>query len=236
MPMLKLTDLHVSYGPIRAVQGASFEVNPGETVALVGSNGAGKSSILKAIVGLVRPSQGTIELDGKPIGGRPPEEIVKLKIGYSPEGRRVFPQLTVKENLLAGGYTMGAAAVKERMEQVFRYFPRLQERISQFAGSMSGGEQQMVAIARALMSRPKVLLLDEPSMGLAPVVVERIGDLVSEVQRQEELSVILAEQNANWALRLAQRAVVLQLGRVVRVTGAEALLEDPVVQHAYLGA
>lgn len=234
--MLKLADLAIAYGPIRAVKGIAFTVGEGETVALIGANGAGKSSTLRAIMGLVPVAGGSIELAGKPIHGLPPEAIVRLGIGFAPEGRRVFAGLSVYENLLAGGYTLSGAAVKQRLEQIYTYFPRLRERTVQLAGSLSGGEQSMLAIGRALMSRPRLLLLDEPSLGLAPVMVERIGDLVSEVQRQEGLCVLLAEQNASWALHLAQRSVILQLGQVVSEMSAEQALKDPQVQRAFLGA
>jgi branched-chain amino acid transport system ATP-binding protein len=236
MPLLTVDRLQVRYGQILGTQDVSFAVDEGEILALVGSNGAGKSSTLKAILGMVRYSQGTIRLDGADLAGLKSSEIVRLGIGYSPEGRRVFPQLSVAENLSMGGFIRTAQERKEREEQLFGYFPRLRERASQRASSMSGGEQQMLAIARALMSRPRIFLLDEPSLGLAPIIVERIGDILEEIRVKEKLTVILAEQNAYWAMHLASRAVILDLGQV-RLAGASAdLLKDPRVQSAYLGA
>jgi len=233
--VLKLSDVHVAYGQIRATQGVSFTLEKGETLALIGSNGAGKSSTLKAIMGMASYKQGSINLDGHELKGKAPSEIVRLGVGYSPEGRRVFPMLSVQENLRVGGYTLSGRALRARMEQMYSYFPRLQERRNQMAGSLSGGEQQMLAIARALMSQPKVLLLDEPSLGLAPIIVQTIGQIVREIQERESLSVILAEQNANWAMRLAPNSVILALGRVVMAGPSVSLLNDAEVRRAYLG-
>jgi branched-chain amino acid transport system ATP-binding protein len=235
MPLLKVSDLHVRYGHIQGTSGVSFEVQPGETMALIGSNGAGKSSSLKAILGMVSYSSGEITWDGKSLKNRKPFEILRTGIGFSPEGRRVFPQLTVRENLRIGGYTRPAREVEQRIEQMYGYFPRLKERARQDAGNLSGGEQQMLAIGRALMSYPKLFLLDEPSLGLAPIIVERIGEILLEVQQAEKLSIILAEQNATWALSIASRAVILDIGKNVAEGTSEALLQSPKIRNAYLG-
>ncbi len=235
MPSLKLESLRVRYGAILGTDGIGFELAPGETLALIGANGAGKSSTLKAILGMVDYPEGTITLDGRSLKGMRPSEIVRLGIGYSPEGRRVFPQLSVFENLKIGAYSRARAEAAERIERIYAYFPRLKERARQNAGSLSGGEQQMLAIGRALMSKPTIFLLDEPSLGLAPVIVERIGEILQEIQAAEGLSVILAEQNAAWALAIAKRAVILELGRVTLTGPAASLLENPQVRRAYLG-
>jgi len=232
--MLTLSEVHVAYGHIRATHGISFSVGEGETVALIGSNGAGKSSTLKAIMGLANVAQGEIRLAGRLLSGLRPPDVVRLGIGLSPEGRRVFPQVTVHENLLAGGYTLGSRAMKSRLEWAYSRFPLLKERSKQAAGSLSGGQQQMLAIARALMPNPKVLLLDEPSLGLAPVMVQHIGDIVREISR-EGISIILAEQNAAWSMSLANNAVILELGRVVMQGPPAKLKSEPSVQRAYLG-
>jgi branched-chain amino acid transport system ATP-binding protein len=235
MPLISIDRLEVRYGRIRGTQDVSFSVEEGEIVALVGSNGAGKSSTLKAILGMAGYDAGAIRFAGVDLKGKKPSEIVRLGIGYSPEGRRVFPQLTVTENLRMGAFTRSARECAEREEQMFSYFPRLRERASQRASSMSGGEQQMLAIARALMSRPKLFLLDEPSLGLAPIIVERIGDILQEIREKEGLAVILAEQNANWAMSLAARAVILDLGKVTLTGASSELLQDERVRSAYLG-
>ncbi|MCC7428928.1 MAG: ABC transporter ATP-binding protein [Alphaproteobacteria bacterium] len=235
MPLLAIDKLEVRYGPIYGTHEVSLTLEPGETVALVGSNGAGKSSTLKAIMGIAPVAKGAITLEGKSLLGLRPSDIVRQGIGYSPEGRRVFPYLSVRDNLEVGGFVTDKATVGARMEQVFGYFPRLRERATQRAGSLSGGEQQMLAIGRALMSRPRIFLLDEPSLGLAPVIVERIGEIIAEIQKTEQLAVILAEQNAVWALSIARRAAILELGRVVAEGSAETLRADPQVQRAYLG-
>ena len=235
MPLLQVDNLEVRYGQIRGTQDISFALETGETLALVGSNGAGKSSTLKAILGMAVWGKGEILLDGQSLRAKKPSEIVRLGIGYSPEGRRVFPQMSVIENLRVGAFTRANAATALRMEQIFGYFPRLKERANQYAGSMSGGEQQMLAIGRALMSYPRIFLLDEPSLGLAPVIVGRIGELLAEIQAKEGLSVILAEQNANWALRVAKRAAIIELGRVTMTGPARDLAANPDVRRAYLG-
>ena len=235
MPLLELTDVEVRYGPIIGTRDVSFSLDAGETLALVGSNGAGKSSTLKAILGIAGYPQGDIVLDGQSLKGKEPSEIVRHGVGYSPEGRRVFPQLSVQDNLKMGGFTIDKGEVEARMQQVYGYFPVLQERATQLGQDLSGGEQQMLALARGLMCKPKVFLLDEPSLGLAPVIVDRIGELIEEVTRAEGIAVLLAEQNANWALRLAQRGIILELGKVALTGTSAELLENPDVQHAYLG-
>jgi branched-chain amino acid transport system ATP-binding protein len=235
MPKLSIEGLKVTYGPIIGTDGVSFTLDAGETVALIGSNGAGKSSTLKAILGMATYPQGRITLDGTDLKGLKPSQVMRRGVGFSPEGRRVFPQLSVSDNLQVGGISRPIAEVPERMERIYGYFPRLKERASQRAGSLSGGEQQMLAIGRALMSKPTLLMLDEPSLGLAPVIVERIGEVLTEIQASENLAVLLAEQNATWALSLARRGVILDLGRI-RMTGeASALLDNPDVRRAYLG-
>jgi branched-chain amino acid transport system ATP-binding protein len=235
MPKLSVEDLKVTYGPIIGTDGVSFSVDTGETVALIGSNGAGKSSTLKAILGMVTYAQGRIAFDGRDMKDLKPSQAMRRGIGFSPEGRRVFPQLSVLDNLRVGGISRPKTEVPETIERIYGYFPRLKERSSQAAGSLSGGEQQMLAIGRALMSRPSLLMLDEPSLGLAPVIVERIGEVLGEIQAAEGLSVLLAEQNATWALSLSRRGVILDLGRI-RMTGEAAeLLDDPAVRRAYLG-
>ncbi len=235
MALLEIEDLEVRYGPIYGTHSVSVSLEAGQTVALVGSNGAGKSSTLKAVIGMAPVARGTITLDGRSLLGMRASDIVRLGVGYSPEGRRVFAQLTVRENLEAGGFISEKPAMRARMEQMLEYFPRLRERASQRAGSLSGGEQQMLAIGRALMSRPRIFLLDEPSLGLAPIVVGRIGEIIAEIQKSEGLAVLLAEQNAVWALSLAHTAVILELGRVTVHGRAEDLRSDPMVQQAYLG-
>jgi len=235
MPLLTVDRLEVRYGQIRGTHDVSFAIEKGETLALVGSNGAGKSSTLKAILGMAAYMEGEIRLDGTPLKHKKPSEIVRLGVGYSPEGRRVFPQMSVAENLRVGAFTRSRAETADRMAQIFDYFPRLKERASQQAGSLSGGEQQMLAIGRALMSHPRLFLLDEPSLGLAPVIVARIGELLREIQAREGLAVVLAEQNAHWALRVAHRAAIIELGRVTMTGPAQELAANADVRRAYLG-
>jgi branched-chain amino acid transport system ATP-binding protein len=234
MPKLSVESLKVTYGPIVGTDGVAFTIDEGETIALIGSNGAGKSSTLKAVLGMVA-YEGRITYGDRDLKGMKPSQAMRLGIGFSPEGRRVFPQLSVLDNLRVGGISRPETELPERIERIYGYFPRLKERATQAAGSLSGGEQQMLAIGRALMSKPSLIMLDEPSLGLAPVIVERIGDVLAEIQKTEGLSVLLAEQNATWALSLSKRAVILDLGRI-RMTGdAEKLLDDPEVRRAYLG-
>jgi len=235
MALLELEDLRVRYGHIQAVQGVSFSLNQGQVLALVGANGAGKSTVLKAVIGLVRPAAGAIRLGGAAIAGREPAEIVRAGIALCPEGRRVFPELTVLKNLQSGAYTRARSPeVEADLEEAFRHFPILRERRRQLAGSLSGGEQQMLAIARALMARPRVLMLDEPTLGLAPLVVQEIGRVVRDI-RARGVSIVLAEQNAFWALRLADHAVVMETGRVALSGPGPEMLDNPYVQKAYLG-
>ena len=235
MPLLELDDVEVTYGSVRATHGISLTVEEGETLALVGSNGAGKSSTLKAIMGMAPVSRGRVRMNGADVTGLKPSQVVRRGVGYAPEGRRVFPLLSVLDNLRTGAFTLPRARFKSRLEQMYSYFPRLQERAGQLCGSLSGGEQQMLAIARALMSCPRLFLLDEPSLGLAPVIVQRIGQLISEIQRAEGLAVILAEQNALWAMGLAQRTAVIDLGRIKLEGPSEVLRHNEDVRRAYLG-
>ncbi len=232
--MLKVSDLHVYYGPIHALKGISLEVNQGEIVTLIGSNGAGKSTTLNTITGLVKAASGTIELDGKNIANLPPHKIVPLGISLSPEGREVFPALSVEENLRLGAYTRASKEeIDTNYQRVYDLFPRLKERYKQTAGTLSGGEQQMLAIGRALMSSPTILLLDEPSMGLAPNLVLLIFDLIRSINRQGT-TILLIEQNANMALSVANRAYVLETGNLSMSGDAHELANDPRVKKAYL--
>ncbi|OZI32325.1 ABC transporter ATP-binding protein [Bordetella genomosp. 10] len=233
--MLTIDNLQVGYGHIQGTRDVSLDIEAGETVALIGANGAGKSSTLKAVLGLVRWRAGDIHWEGRSLKGRAPHDILKAGIGFSPEGRRVFAQLSVQENLRVGGYTRPPDQVRARMEQIYGYFPRLKERHRQDAGSLSGGEQQMLAIGRALMSYPRLFLLDEPSLGLAPIIVERIGDILREIQQAENLAIMLAEQNATWALSIAHRGVILEMGRDVDTGSSQSLRESPKIRSAYLG-
>jgi branched-chain amino acid transport system ATP-binding protein len=233
--LLRLQQLQVSYGGIRAVKGIDLEVGAGELVCLIGANGAGKTTTLKAITGLVRPAGGRIVYDGEELSGRRVHEIARRGLAMVPEGRGVFAQLTIQENLSMGAYARSdRAAVQSDVDRVFQLFPRLKERRSQTAGTLSGGEQQMLAMARALMSRPKLLLLDEPSMGLAPLMVERIFEVVRTIAA-EGVTLLLVEQNARLALEVSHRGYVLD-GGVVTIAGeSRALLVDPRVREAYLG-
>jgi len=235
MPKLAIEDLRVTYGPIVGTDGVSLALEPGETVALICANGAGKSSTLKAVLGMASYARGRIALDGADLKGLKASEVVRRGVGYSPEGRRVFAQLSVLDNLKVGAISREGAELPDRLARVYGYFPLLEERARQRAGNLSGGEQQMLAIGRALMSRPAVLMLDEPSLGLAPVIVERIGDILRDIQAREGLAVLLAEQNATWALSLANRGVILDRGRVKMTGEAAALLDDAEVRRAYLG-
>ncbi|HEX7513608.1 MAG TPA: ABC transporter ATP-binding protein [Candidatus Methylomirabilis sp.] len=232
--MLDVRDLHVYYGKIHALKGISLQVAQGEIVALLGNNGAGKTTTLKTISGLLRPRGGEVRLEDRAIHDLPPHEIVAQGVAHSPEGRKVFNRLTVTENLEMGAYLRGDPGVREDMERVFALFPRLKERRLQVAGTLSGGEQQMLAIGRALMARPRILLLDEPSMGLAPILVEQIFETVVDINRQGT-TILLVEQNAAIALSVAHRAYVLETGSIALEGGAAELSEHPEVQRAYLG-
>jgi len=234
-PILSLDDVHVYYGAIHALKGVSLTVNPGEIVTLIGANGAGKSTTLRAINGINKPRQGTIRFQGEDITGDAPHRIVKSGIAQSPEGRRLFPRMSVTENLEMGAFQRtDRENLAEDMDRVFTLFPRLQERRMQKAGTMSGGEQQMCAIGRALMARPKLLLLDEPSMGLAPIFVERIFETVVEVNKQGT-PVLLVEQNALMALDVAERGYVMETGRIALSGPASELKTNERVRKAYLG-
>lgn len=233
--ILEVQNLSVNYGAIRALQGISFHVEEGEIVTLIGANGAGKSTTLKTISALLHPSGGRIVYQGHDIAGRPADLIVKMGIVQVPEGRQIFAPLTVRENLEMGAYTRKDREEIERsMKRVFASFPRLEERLEQLGGTLSGGEQQMLAMGRGLMGQPKLLLLDEPSMGLAPILVEEIFYIIEEINKQG-VSILLVEQNAAIALSVADRAYVLETGRVVLEGPAREVLADPEVQKAYLG-
>ncbi|WP_058270171.1 ABC transporter ATP-binding protein [Olsenella massiliensis] len=232
--ILSVKDLHVSYGAIKAVRGISFDINEGEIVSLIGANGAGKSTTLDTIAGLNRPEGGSISFKGEDIVGTRPHKIVERGLALCPEGRRVFTQMSVGENLAMGGYTRTDEENREQVERVYARFPRLKERVAQSAGTLSGGEQQMLAMGRALMSRPDLLMLDEPSMGLAPILVEEIFDIIKELNEQGT-TILLVEQNASMALSIARRGYVLETGTISKTgTGAE-LLHDDDVRKAYLG-
>jgi branched-chain amino acid transport system ATP-binding protein len=236
--LLELAGVEVRYGAIRALQGVSLSVDQGELVALIGSNGAGKSTTLRTISGLLRPTQGKITFDGTDVTTAPSERIVALGISHCPEGRQVFGGLTVAENLRLGAVTRSrsdAAAVAEDFAMVLELFPVLKERLAQAGGTLSGGEQQMLAIGRALMARPRLLLLDEPSLGLAPIMVERIFATIAELKRAGR-TILLVEQNVHQALEVADRAYVLETGRVTREGAADVLRQDPKVEQSYLGA
>ena len=232
--MLELVDLHVSYGNIKALRGVSLRVESGELVALIGSNGAGKSTTLKAISGLLRPTSGAILYEGRDVTRASTDELVRIGISHCPEGRRVFSRLTVRENLLLGGITRAISEVREDIDRVTELFPRLGERIGQLGGTLSGGEQQMLAIGRALMSRPRLLILDEPSLGLAPLMVEHIFGVIDDLKRGG-LTMLLVEQNVHHALDSADRAYVLESGTITLEGAADVLRHDPQVEHSYLG-
>ena len=235
MSLLEVRDLHVSYGAVTGTSGVSFTLDAGRSLALVGSNGSGKSSTLRAIMGVAPVSGGDILLENQSIAGWKTSRVVRGGIALSPEGRRVFPQLTVVENLRLGGFTQPEKSIVERMETMMDYFPRLRERTKQLAGSLSGGEQQMLAIARALMARPRLLLLDEPSLGVAPIFVERIGEMLMEIRTKETLALVIAEQNAEWSMRLADHVVAMRLGRSVLSGASEELRNNNAIQEALLG-
>lgn len=235
MAMLQVTDLKVNYGVIQAIKGVSFEVNEGEVIALIGANGAGKTTILHTVTGLIAPKSGKIEFEGKDITRMPAHKIVTLGMAHVPEGRRVFADLSVYENLLMGAFTRkDKDEISQTLEMVYKRFPRLKERKNQIAGTLSGGEQQMLAMGRALMSHPKILLMDEPSMGLSPLFVNEIFDIIKEVSASGT-TVLLVEQNAKKALSIADRAYVLETGKIVLDAAADVLMNDPSIKKAYLG-
>jgi branched-chain amino acid transport system ATP-binding protein len=235
MPLLEIENMHSYYGHIHALRGISLTVEEGEVVTLIGSNGAGKTTTLRSIHGILPPREGKVIFAGEEIQGTPAHELIGRGIAQSPEGRRIFFRMTVLENLEMGAYHRDdRSGIREDMDRVFDLFPRLKERTKQEAGTMSGGEQQMLAIGRALMSSPKLLLLDEPSMGLAPVLVERIFEVIREINKQGT-TILLVEQNANVALEIAARGYVLETGTIVNSAPAAELREDPTVREAYLG-
>lgn len=232
--MLKVSALDVHYGAVQALHGVNLEVRQGEIVTLIGANGAGKSTVLRAVSGLVAPSKGSITFEGSAIAGVKPHVLVKRGIAHAPEGRGIFASLTVDENLSLGAYTRNDSAIADDRDKALTLFPRLRERLGQAAGTMSGGEQQMLAIARALLARPKLLLLDEPSLGLAPLVVQTIFDVIRTINASGT-TIVLVEQNAHMALEVAHRAYVLEVGRVVMADEAAVVAKSPIVQKAYLG-
>ena len=232
--MLRIEGINVFYGAIQALHGVSLEVTEGEVVAIIGSNGAGKSTLLRTISGLIRPRSGSISLDGKDLTTTSPDEIVKLGVSQAPEGRRIFTNMSVLENLQLGAFTRTDAAIASDMERVMVRFPRIRERLRQNSGTLSGGEQQMLSIGRALMSRPRLMLLDEPSLGLAPNLVKEIFSIIEELNK-DGTTILLVEQNAHMALEVADRAYVLETGNVVLSDTGASLLNNPKVKEAYLG-
>ncbi|MDO5423224.1 MAG: ABC transporter ATP-binding protein [Eubacteriales bacterium] len=235
MAMLEIKDLAVYYGMIQAIKGVSFEVNEGEVIALIGANGAGKTTILHTITGLLAPKRGSVLFEGKDITKIPAHKIVSLGMAHVPEGRRVFAQFTVYQNLKMGAYTRSDKnEIEETMQMVYKRFPRLEERKNQIAGTLSGGEQQMLAMGRALMSHPKIILMDEPSMGLSPILVNEIFDIIRSVN-ESGTTVLLVEQNAKKALAIADRAYVLETGKIVNSGDADVLMNDDSIKKAYLG-
>ena len=234
MALLTVNDIHVYYGSIHAVKGVSFEVNEGEVVTLIGANGAGKSTVLNTISGLLTPKSGSITFDGQDLHGVAPHKVISHGLAQVPEGRRVFLQMTVEENLEMGAYTRPNSEIAPGIADVYQRFPRLKERRTQVAGTLSGGEQQMLAMGRALMSKPKLMMMDEPSMGLAPILVEQIFDIIREL-KHAGTTILLVEQNAQMALSIADRAYVLETGKIVNEGSASDLLHDDSVRRAYLG-
>ncbi|MCI6636239.1 MAG: ABC transporter ATP-binding protein [Eubacteriales bacterium] len=231
---LRVENIHVYYGAIHAIRGVTFTVNEGEVVTLIGANGAGKSTILKTVSGLLRPKSGTISFDGTDITQIPPHKLVPMGLAHVPEGRRIFQQMTVEENLEMGAFTQPKGGIAMDLEKVFALFPRLKERRRQIAGTLSGGEQQMLAMGRALMSHPKLLMLDEPSMGLAPILVEQIFDIIRSLHRTGT-TILLVEQNAQMALSVADRAYVLETGEITLTGTGDELIHSDAIRKAYLG-
>ncbi|MBQ6528307.1 MAG: ABC transporter ATP-binding protein [Clostridia bacterium] len=234
-PLLEVKDIHVYYGAIHAIKGVSFHVDQDEIVTLIGANGAGKSTTLNTITGLLRPKHGSIYFQGENVTSTLSHKMISRGIALCPEGRRIFQQMTVRENLEMGGFTRPAGEIDSSMEEMFTRFPRLKEREKQIAGTLSGGERQMLAMARALMSRPKVLMLDEPSMGLAPILVEQIFSIIRELH-EAGVTILLVEQNAQMALSIANRAYVLETGMITMEGNAQELLNNDAVKKAYLGS
>ncbi|MEN9528200.1 MAG: hypothetical protein RI932_73 [Pseudomonadota bacterium] len=237
MSLLRVENLTVRYGAIEALRKINFEVNEGEIVTFVGSNGAGKTTTMRSLSGIVKVASGRIEFKGKNIHTLPSHQIVRMGLVQSPEGRLVFPDLTVKENLLLGAFSrrVSASQLNQELESLFELFPRLKERLKQDAHTLSGGEQQMLAIGRALMAKPSLLLLDEPSLGIAPLLVQQIFQKILELNKNEGMTILLAEQNARMALKIAHRAYVLEVGEIVQQGQASELLKDEALQKAYLG-
>lgn len=236
-PILKVSNIESYYGPIMAIRGVSLEVPRGSIVTVLGANGAGKTTVLKTISGVLDPLKGTVEFEGKQIQRLDPDKIVRLGLGHVPEGREVFPFLSVRENLMMGAYIRNdRAGIAEDLERIYSYFPRLKERLDQPAGHLSGGEQQMLAISRALMNRPRLLLLDEPSLGLSPLLVKEIFGIIRRVNAEEGVSMLLVEQNARMALETAHHGYVLEVGRIVMADTCERLRESKDIQEFYLGA
>ena len=236
MTMLDVQDIHVHYGAIHALKGVSLKVETGTIVTLIGANGAGKSTTLRALSGLLPLSTGAIDFNGQSIGGRPVHKIVRDGLCHCPEGRKVFPQLTVKANLELGAYIRhDTAGIKTDLEQIYQLFPRLKERLNQAAGTLSGGEQQMLAIGRSLMGRPRLLMLDEPSLGIAPLLVQEIFRTIKKINAEQKMTILLVEQNAHMALKIADQGYVLETGKVVLSGKASDLAADPRIKAAYLG-
>jgi branched-chain amino acid transport system ATP-binding protein len=234
--MLQVADLRVAYGSITAIDGISLNIGKGEIVSIIGSNGAGKSTLLRAIAGILRPLSGTILLDNKEITKEQPDRIVRLGASLVPEGRHVFPDMTVKENLELGAHSLKGKLLRNNLyEMVLAVFPRLKERLGQNAGTLSGGEQQMLAVGRALMSNPRLLLLDEPSMGLSPLITKEIFSLIKKINEEKRISIVLVEQNAHMALDYSQRAYVIETGKIVMEGKAADIKRDPAIIEAYLG-
>jgi branched-chain amino acid transport system ATP-binding protein len=235
-PLLALENVHSYYGNIHALKGISMEIYEGEIVTLIGSNGAGKSTTIRTVSGVMHPREGTIQFDGDFIHQLPAHALVSKGLSQSPEGRRIFPRLSVRDNLAMGAYRRNdRKAIRQDIDRIYSLFPRLKERAKQFGGTLSGGEQQMLAIGRALMARPRLLLLDEPSMGLAPVLVEAIFEIIVRINKEEHTTILLVEQNALMALEIAQRGYVLQTGSVVLHDTGDALLHNEMVRRVYLG-
>ncbi len=234
-PILTLRNIETYYGPIMAIRGVSLEVPEGSIVTVLGANGAGKTTILKAISGVMDLQKGSITFEGKEIRNMDPDRVMRLGIGHVPEGREIFPFLTVRENLLMGAYTRTDSGIEADIEEVYGYFPRLRERAGQAAGSMSGGEQQMLAIGRALMAKPRLLLLDEPALGLSPKLVKEIFEIVGRINKEKKTTILLVEQNANVALHAADYGYVLEVGRIVMEDTCARLLEKEDIKEFYLG-